>query len=136
MVVLMIFSGSSGKSPVMPIRRAAATPTQEKTPSAAAEKGKGEVVLHLHPVKPWPRSPASHQPHLSQCSTSTNHSFSQHRTNKTHLQFFFPAVFIRKIEHFRFLVYFIAVIHSHLYYIVTVSYRFGCLMISVLFKIF
>uniref|UniRef100_A0A3Q2VG60 Heterochromatin protein 1-binding protein 3 n=2 Tax=Haplochromis burtoni TaxID=8153 RepID=A0A3Q2VG60_HAPBU len=38
MVVLMIFSGSSGKSPVMPIRRAAATPTQEKTPSAAAEK--------------------------------------------------------------------------------------------------
>lgn len=55
MVVLMIFSGSSGKSPVMPIRRAAATPTQEKTPSAAAEKGKGEVVLHLHPVKPWPR---------------------------------------------------------------------------------
>lgn len=55
MVVLMIFSGSSGKSPVMPIRRAAATPTQEKTPSAAAEKGKSEVVLHLHPVKPWPR---------------------------------------------------------------------------------
>lgn len=55
MVVLMIFSGSSGKSPVMPIRRAAATPTQEKTPSAAAEKGKGEVVLHLHPVNPWPR---------------------------------------------------------------------------------
>lgn len=55
MVVLMIFSGSPGKSPVMPIRRAAATPTQEKTPSAAAEKGKGEVVLHLHPVKPWPR---------------------------------------------------------------------------------
>lgn len=54
MVVLMIFSGSSGKSPVMPIRRAAATPTQEKTPSAAAEKGKGEVVLHLHPVKPGP----------------------------------------------------------------------------------
>ncbi|CAI5687027.1 unnamed protein product [Oreochromis niloticus] len=38
MVVLMIFSGSSGKSPVMPIRRAAATPTQEKTPSTAAEK--------------------------------------------------------------------------------------------------
>lgn len=83
MVVLMIFSGSSGKSPVMPIRRAAATPTQEKTPSAAAEKGKGEVALHLHPVKPWPRPLASHQPHVSQCSTLTNlyiHSLNTERT--------------------------------------------------------
>lgn len=98
MVVLMIFSGSSGKSPVMPIRRAAATPTQEKTPSAAAEKGKGEVVLHLHPVKPWPRPlPAISGICRSVQLQPTNHSFSQHRTSKTHLQFFFP-VFIRKIE--------------------------------------
>lgn len=100
MVVLMIFSGSSGKSPVMPIRRAAATPTQEKTPSTAAEKGKGEVALHLHPVKPWPRPPASHQPHVSQCSALTLnkfiHSFSQHRTNKIHLQFFFQQYLLGK----------------------------------------
>uniref|UniRef100_A0A3B4Y804 Heterochromatin protein 1-binding protein 3 n=1 Tax=Seriola lalandi dorsalis TaxID=1841481 RepID=A0A3B4Y804_SERLL len=37
----------TGKSRVMPIRRAAATPTQEKDPSAAAEKGKAGVVHDL-----------------------------------------------------------------------------------------
>uniref|UniRef100_A0A3Q0RXX7 Heterochromatin protein 1-binding protein 3 n=1 Tax=Amphilophus citrinellus TaxID=61819 RepID=A0A3Q0RXX7_AMPCI len=41
----------SDKSPVMPIRRAAATPTQEKAPSAAAEKGEAKFVLRLHPCK-------------------------------------------------------------------------------------
>lgn len=122
----MIFSGSSGKSPVMPIRRAAATPTQEKTPSAAAEKGKGEVVLHLHPVKPWPRRwLARPLPAISRICPIVQlqpiiHSLTQNEQNSS--PDFFPAVFIRKIEYFRFLVYFIAVIHSHLYYIVTVSY--------------
>lgn len=29
----------TGKAPVMPIRRAAATPSQEKAPSSATEKG-------------------------------------------------------------------------------------------------
>lgn len=120
---------------MMPIRRAAATPTQEKTPSAAAEKGKGEVVLHLHPVKPWPRP----LPAISRICPSVQlqpiiHSLTQNEQNSS--PDFFPAVFIRKIEYFRFLVYFIAVIHSHLYYIVTVSYRFDCLMISVLYKMF
>lgn len=93
MVVLMIFSGSSGKSPVMPIRRAAATPTQEKTPSAAAEKGKGEVVLHLHPVKPWPRP----LPAISGVCRSVQlqpviHSLNT--TSKTHLQFFFFSQYL------------------------------------------
>lgn len=41
------FSLCSGNAPIMPIRRAAATPTQEKAPSAVAEKGEAGVV-HDH----------------------------------------------------------------------------------------
>lgn len=42
----------SGKALIMPIRRAAATPTQEKAPSAAAEKGEARVVHDPRNIRP------------------------------------------------------------------------------------
>lgn len=49
-----------GKSGVMPIRRAAATPTPEKAPSAAAEKGEAGVV-HLWNLRPEKAPPSRTQ---------------------------------------------------------------------------
>lgn len=71
----VIFVPHPGKYCVMPIRRAAATPTQEKPTSAAAEKGEAGVVLNVngHPVNAPSSRTHTHRLSLSLCFRCPSH---------------------------------------------------------------